>query len=204
MVRKIRITGSTVFPPAELEKIAAPFENREVTSTDLEELRQRLTAHYINQGYINSGAVIPDQNVADGVIEMPIVEGRLTRTEVEGTVHFSKDYFSDRVALSAGPPLNLRELEERLQILLGHPMVRSLNAQVLPGERPGEAVLKAQVEEAPRYELSAQVDNKLAPSLGEAKLTLTGAINNLLGRGDQLGAEFGYADGIPHDAKLRY
>ncbi len=204
LVRKIRITGNTVFPTAELEKIAAPFENRELTSTDLEELRRRLTAHYIERGYINSGAVIPDQSIADGVVEMRVVEGRLTRTEIEGTVHFSKDYFSDRIALSAGPPLNLRELEQRLQVLLGHPMVRSMNAQLAPGEQPGEAVLRAQVVEAPRYELGAQVDNKLAPSLGEAKLTLSGAVNNLLGRGDQLGAELGYADGIPHDVRLRY
>ncbi len=203
LVRKIRITGNTVFPTAELEKIAAPFENRELTSTDLEELRRRLTAHYIERGYINSGAVIPDQSIADGVVEMRVVEGRLTRTEIEGTVHFSKDYFSDRIALSAGPPLNLRELEQRLQVLLGHPMVRSMNAQLAPGEQPGEAVLRAQVVEAPRYELGAQVDNKLAPSLGEAKLTLSGAVNNLLGRGDQLGAELGYADGIPHDVRLR-
>jgi hemolysin activation/secretion protein len=204
LVRKVRITGNTVFPTAELEKIAAPFENRELTSTDLEELRRRLTAHYIERGYINSGAVIPDQSIADGVVEMRVVEGRLTRTEIEGTVHFSKDYFSDRIALSAGPPLNLRDLERRLQVLLGHPMVRSMNAQLAPGEQPGEAVLRAQVVEAPRYELGAQVDNKLAPSLGEAKLTLSGAVNNLLGRGDQLGAELGYAHGIPHDVRLRY
>ncbi|HEX5767117.1 MAG TPA: ShlB/FhaC/HecB family hemolysin secretion/activation protein, partial [Burkholderiales bacterium] len=205
MVKKINITGNTVFKAGELESIAAPFENREVTSTDLEELRQRLTQHYINAGYINSGAVIPDQKVEDGVIEIRIVEGRLTRTEIEGTVHFSKDYFSDRIALSSGPPLNLRELEQRLQVLLTNPMVASINAQVVPGERPGEAVLRAQVQEAPRYELSAVLDNKLAPSLGEAKLTLLGAVNNLTGRGDQLGAEFGYAgEGIPHDARLRY
>jgi hemolysin activation/secretion protein len=89
-------------------------------------------------------------------------------------------------------------------MLLTHPMVRSMNAQVVPGERPGEAVLMAQVQEAPRYELSAVLDNKLAPSLGEAKLSLLGAVNNLTGRGDQLGAEFGYAEGIPHDLKARY
>jgi hemolysin activation/secretion protein len=204
MVRKINITGSTVFKAGELEQIAAPFENRELMSTDLEELRQRLTRFYIEQGYINSGAVIPDQKVVDGVVEIRIVEGRLTRTDIEGTVHFDKDYFSDRIALSSGPPLNLRDLEQRLQILLGNPMVASMNAQVVPGERPGEAVLRAQVQEAPRYELSAIADNKLAPSLGEVKLTLLGAMNNLIGRGDQLGAEFGYAEGIPHDLRLRY
>jgi hemolysin activation/secretion protein len=204
MVRKIRITGNTVIPASELEKIAAPFENRELTNTELEELRQRLTQHYVGRGYINSGAVIPDQDIVDGVVEMRIVEGRLTRSDIEGTVHFHKDYFSDRIALSAGPPLNLRELEQGLQVLLGNPMVKSINAQLVPGERPGEAVLKARVEEAPRYDISATLDNKLAPSLGDAKLTLAGAMNNLIGRGDQLGAEFGYAEGIPHDLRLRY
>ena len=204
IVRKIRITGNTAIPASELEKIAAPFENRELTNTDLEELRQRLTQHYVSRGYVNSGAVIPDQNVVDGVVEMRIVEGRLTRTDIEGTVHFHKDYFSDRIALSAGPPLNLRELEQRLQILLTNPMVKSINAQLAPGERPGEAVLKARVEEAPRYDIGVVADNKLAPSLGDVKLTLLGAVNNLIGRGDQLGAEFGYAEGIPHDLRLRY
>jgi hemolysin activation/secretion protein len=204
LVREIRITGNTVVPTEELERIAAPFENRELTNTDLEELRQRLTRHYIELGYINSGAVIPDQKIVDGVVEIRIIEGRLTRTEIEGTVHFEKDYFSDRIALRAGPPLNIRDLEQQLQILLRHPMVKSMNAQVVPGERPGEAVLRAQVEEAPRYDLAAVIDNKMAPSLGDAKLTLLGTVNNLTGRGDQLGAELGYADGIPYDIKLRY
>ena len=203
-VRKFRISGNTVFPDGELEKIAAPFENREISNTELEELRQRLTAHYVSKGYINSGAVIPDQKVGDGVIEIRIIEGRLTRTEIEGTEHFDKEYFSDRIALHAGPPLNIPELEQKLQILLRDPMVKSLNAQVVPGERPGEAVLKAQVQEAPRYDIGAVLDNRLSPALGEAKLTLLGAMNNLTGRGDQLGVELGYAEGIPYDFKLRY
>lgn len=203
-VRKIRITGNTVVPTDELEKIATPFEGRELTSTDLEELRQRLTKNYIDRGYINSGAVIPDQKVGDGVVEIRIVEGRLTQTEIEGTVHFNKEYFSDRIALHAGPPLNIRDLEQELQILLRDPLVKSMNAQLVPGEHPGEAVLRAQVAEQPRYDLGAVIDNKMSPSLGEAKLNLLGTMNNLAGRGDTLGAEFGYAQGIPYDFKLRY
>jgi len=203
-VRKIRITGNTVIPDAELEKIAAPFENRELGNIELEELRQRLTKLYISRGYINSGAVLPDQKVSEGVIEIRIVEGRLTRTEIEGTEHFDKAYFSDRIALHAGPPLNLPELEQELQILLRDPLVKSMSAQLVPGERPGEAVLKAKVEEAPRYNLGLVLDNKLSPSLGDAKGTLLGSINNLIGRGDVLEGEFGYAEGIPHDVKVRY
>jgi hemolysin activation/secretion protein len=204
LVHKFRITGNTVFPTAELEKIAAPFENREISSTDLEELRQRLTLYYVNHGYINSGAVIPDQKVTGDVIEIHIVEGRLTETDISGTKHFNKSYFTDRIALHAGPPLNIRNLEQELQILLRDPMVKSMNAQLVPGAQPGEAVLKAKVEEAPRYDIGLVIDNKLSPSLGEVKGTLQGSVNNLIGRGDQLGGEFGYADGIPYDYKLNY
>jgi hemolysin activation/secretion protein len=204
LVRTFHITGNTVFPDAELQKIAAPFENREITNTDLEELRQRLTVYYVNRGYINSGAVIPDQKVTAGVIEIRIVEGRLSQTEIAGTKHFDKSYFTDRIALHAGPPLNIRNLEQELQILLRDPMVKSMNAQLVPGARPGEAVLRANVEEAPRYDIGLVIDNKLSPALGELKGTLLGSVSNLNGHGDQLSGEFGYADGIPYDFKLNY
>ena len=86
--------------------------------------------------------MIPDQRIADGTVEIRIVEGRLARIEVEGTEHFRKEYFSDRLALRAGPPLNVTELERELQIRLRDPLVASINAQLVPGDRPGEAVLQ--------------------------------------------------------------
>jgi len=203
-VSKFQITGNTVFTDAELAEIAAPYENRQISSTELEDLRQRLTKHYIDAGYINSGAVIPDQKVANGIVQIRIIEGRLTQTEIEGTEHFKKSYFTDRIELHAGPPLNIRNLESELQILLRDPMVKSMKAQLEPGQQPGEAVLKAQVEEAPRVDMSLVVDNKLAPALGEVRGTLLGSVNNLIGVGDQLSGEFGYADGIPYNFKASY
>ena len=203
-VRKFRITGNTAISDAELAKVATPFENRELGSAELEELRRQLTLLYVKRGYINSGAVIPDQRIAEGVVEIRIIEGRLVRIEVEGTEHFRKEYFSDRIELYAGPPLNMGELEQGLQIRLRDPLVTSINAQLVPGERPGEAVLKTRVAEAPRYDIGASLDNKLSPSLGEARLTLHGALRNLYGGGDVLSADFGVAEGIPHDLLLRY
>jgi len=203
-VSKFKITGNTVVSDAELAKIAAPFENRPITSTDLEELRRQLTLYYVNKGYVNSGAVIPDQTITGGVIEIRIVEGRLTSIDVEGTQHFRKSYFSDRIALYAGPPLNLVNLQEGLQILLRDPLVAGINAELAPGARPGEAVLKARVAEAPRYDLGMTVDNKLSPSIGEVEATLFGEMRNLIGYGDVLSGSFGFAEGLRYDAKLRY
>jgi hemolysin activation/secretion protein len=66
LVKRIKLTGNTVFSGEELAPIVAPYEGRTLTSEDLYALRQALTRHYIEHGYINSGAEIPDQEVKAG------------------------------------------------------------------------------------------------------------------------------------------
>ena len=78
LVREIRVTGSTVFSPDDFAKVTAPYVNREITSEDLEALRVALTLLYVNNGYVNSGAILPDQTVTDGVVNYQIIEGSLT------------------------------------------------------------------------------------------------------------------------------
>jgi len=60
-VRQIQVTGSTVLTTQELAQRTAPYENREVTTEDLEELRRQITLAYIEKGYPNSGALLPDK-----------------------------------------------------------------------------------------------------------------------------------------------
>jgi hemolysin activation/secretion protein len=62
-VRHIELIGNTVFSDQELEKITASYEGREITTDELQALRIKLTQYYLEHGYINSGAIIPDQKV---------------------------------------------------------------------------------------------------------------------------------------------
>ena len=64
-VSEIKVTGSTVFSDEELAQVIAPYVNRVLTTEDLEELRLALTRYYIDRGYVTSGAIIPDQTVAE-------------------------------------------------------------------------------------------------------------------------------------------
>jgi hemolysin activation/secretion protein len=104
MVGTIHVVGSTVFAPEELDKVKAPYENRELSTEDLEELRRAFTLLYTNNGYVNSGAIIPDQTVQEDEITFQIIEGKLTDINIEGTKNFLPFYFEQRIALSAGPP----------------------------------------------------------------------------------------------------
>jgi len=65
-LRKIHITGNTVLSDAELQAISRPYEGRNVNEDELRQLRQDLTAYYIGKGFINSGAVLPEQDIKNG------------------------------------------------------------------------------------------------------------------------------------------
>ena len=194
-VLEIRVTGSTVFSAKELEQLTAPYVGRDVTTEDLSALRQALTLKYVNAGYINSGALLPDQTVAEGVIEYRIVEGRLSDISVTGTAHLDSGYVRERLALGGVAPLNVNRLQDRLQLLLQGPFIERINAELAPGDRPGEARLTARVEEGPRSRVSATLDNDISPSLGQARVGLRGQLLSPSGRGDILGWDLGYAQG---------
>jgi hemolysin activation/secretion protein len=195
-VKEIRLTGNTVFSTDELKKFTAPYEGRVVASSELEDLRVALTRYYIDNGYLNSGAVLPDQKVVDGVIHMVIVEGRLTDIEITGNRFLNSDYIRDRLELGAGPPLNVNELQERIQIMLESPVIDTMNSQLRPGDRPGEANLTTRVKEGPRVQFIPVIDNRLSPPLGDVRALPQLYVYSLTGRGDVLSTNLGIAEGL--------
>ncbi len=196
MVRKIQVEGSTVFSAEELAKVTAPYENRELSTNDLEELRRALTLLYVNKGYVNSGAVIPDQTLQNGVVTIQIIEGKLTDIQIEGTKYFLPFYFEDRIALSSGPPLNINPLKEKLQLLLQDPRTERLNTELKPGLKPGEGVLHVQVEEASPFKAWVEFNNYQSPTVGESRGLGNIAVQNPFGLGDAFRFTYGQSKGL--------
>ena len=195
-VREIKVTGSTVFSPEELDKVTAAYLNRELTSEDLEALRVALTILYVNNGYVNSGAILPDQTVTGGVVSYEIIEGELSGIEVRGNQWFRPSYLQKRFNLDAGPPLNVNSLQRRLQLLLEDPRIQRLNAELRPGVRRGEGILDVRVEERTPYSLYLEYDNYQSPSVGENRGLVTLEHRNLTGNGDVAMAQYGGSTGL--------
>jgi len=196
MVQTIRVEGSTVLSQEELRQITAPYENRELSTEDLEQLRRELTQTYINKGYVNSGAVIPDQSIEDGQLTYRIIEGKLTDIHIEGTHYFLPFYFRQRIEQSAGPPLNIRPLKERLALLLQDTRIQRLNSELKPGLKPGEATLDVRVEEASPFKAWVEFNNFQAPTIGAERGLGTIAVDNPFGIGDHFAFTYGQSEGL--------
>jgi hypothetical protein len=92
--------------------------------------------------------VIPDQDVKFGVITVQVIEGSLTRIDVEGNDWFRAGYLRDRIERGAQTPLRLEPLQERLQLLQLDPRIQQVNAELRPGEKRGDSILQLKVKEA--------------------------------------------------------
>ena len=195
-VSRFEVIGATAFTRAELEEILKPYTGRVIGNEELEEARLAITRRYVAAGYVNSGAVIPDQEVRDGVVEIRVVEGRLSEVLVGGENGFRPGFIEKRMRLGAGPPLDVNRLQEQMQLLLQNPQIERVNAELGPGTRPGDAVLRMDVTEAPRGTYGVAFANNRSPAIGSNRGEASVAYRNPLGLGDALGARFGYGTGV--------
>jgi hemolysin activation/secretion protein len=194
-VKRIEVRGVTVFQPAQIAAIVAPYENRTVSGAQLQSLRVALTRLYVDKGYINSGVVLPDQKSADGVVIFQAIEGKLTRVTVRGKAHLSRRYVESRVRAHVKEPLNVSELQYALRYLQQDPNVQRLDATLGPGDTAGEAVLGVNVEEQPRFSAGVGVDNYQSSSIGATIGTVNLGARDLTGYGDDLRGSFGHSQG---------
>ncbi len=192
-VRRFDLIGNTVFGAEELAKVTAPYLNRTLTAEELQDVRRQLTLYYVERGYLNSGAVIPDQSVDKGVVQIQLIEGWLSSVVVSGNTHLRTDYLEDRLRPEAGAPLNVLQLQDRLQLLQQNPLIEQLQAQLAPGVQPGEGLLQLTVREASPYEAGLAIANNNPPSVGQTRAYLYGLDRNLTGVGDRLGLSYGHS-----------
>lgn len=195
-VERIDLHGNQVFDDEELQRaVARRWAQRWLAAEDIEALRQALTRYYVDHGYVNSGAQLPQQDLSGGVLRVDIVEGRLSTVQVHGNSLFDEDWLVARVLPDTQKPLQLAELQRRLLLLQEDPLLRRVDGRVLPGTQAGDARLDLGVEEVSPYWFAATYGNDRSPGVGARHFTLSAGMRSLSGRGDAL-----YLQGTPGDA----
>ncbi len=183
-IERIEFRGNTVVASTELAEIARPYEGRDVSVAELEELRQKLTHRYVDRGFVNSGALIAEGALAGGTLTVRIVEGTLAAVRLKGLERLRESYVVSRLVPDPRAVLNVETLRERFQLLLSDPHFDRVRAGILPAPQLGSAYLDVEVVRARPYQLIAFANNYRPPSIGEYALGISGWVRNLSGFGD--------------------
>ena len=189
-IQKIQVIGSTILSPDEIKALVNPLEGRLATLEQLKQVADKITEIYLNRGYITSRAVLPPQTITAGVVQIQVIEGKLSKIEVEGTKRLHKSYISSRIRLGAGMPLSTASLEDQLRLLRVDPLFENVEARLRAGDNEGESILIVRVLEANPFQSSFSIDNYSPPSVGSTRLGVNLRHRNITGNGDELAAAY--------------
>ena len=172
-------------------------------------LIQLVNQRFVALGYVNSGVLVPPQPVIEreGVLGLTLVLGRIaggSAVTIEPPVKgLAQSYIERRLPAARGVPFNAAAFEREFRILAEDDTLATINADLTPTGRAGEAALAISAVPANRFDLYASFVNNRSPSIGGERLALGGSMRNLLGSGDTLFAEVGTGDGV-EDATVSY
>lgn len=196
LLRSVRFIGVTVPLEDALTKIVAPYLNRRVAGGDLAAIRLAATRAYIDEGYVTSGVVLPDQDVTDGVVAFRAIEGELGEVIVRGADRLDEGYVSQRLRRDLGAPLRIQTLRDNVLILLKDPAIDTLELNLRPSGTQGRAMLDVKVVEASPLTLSATAANDVSPSVGGEAVELEALYRSLAVAGDALTVSGRLAEGL--------
>jgi len=156
----------------------------DLTFEDLLKVRSAITQYYLEKGYINSFAFIPEQSFSseNGVVEIRIVEGRLDRdidmSQMTGTEDFKK--YIKRLLESYlegsrnNQVLNQNRLEDALRLLQQDARIVGITARLEQTEALNVSILRiinAQESAPPPIaQLQFNSNNNRSPSVGSIQL----------------------------------
>ncbi|MDE5108366.1 MAG: ShlB/FhaC/HecB family hemolysin secretion/activation protein, partial [Trichodesmium sp. St17_bin3_1_1] len=189
-VLKVLVSGSTILTPQEIKTLVEPLEGRLVTVLKLRQIADKITEIYLDRGYVTSRAILPSQNIGDGIVEIKVIEGILGEIQIEGTKRLHNSYIESRIRLGERKPLDSARLEKKLRLLQSNPLFENLEASLRQSEIDGESILIIRVTEKKPLELSMSVDNYSSPSVGSERTGWTALHRNLTGRGDLFVASY--------------
>ncbi|MGD1920875.1 MAG: ShlB/FhaC/HecB family hemolysin secretion/activation protein [Pleurocapsa sp.] len=190
-IKTVRVQGDTILTQAEVDGIIKPLEGKTITLAELRLAIDDLTQIYLERGYITSRAVLEEESLDDGNIQIRIIEGTVKEIKVEGTQRLER-YVRNRVNLGIDKPLNTAKLEDQLRLLRLDPLFENIEASISAGDTPevGTSVVEVRVVESDRFNARVSIDNYSPPSVGSERLGLQAEYRSLIRGGDKIAVGF--------------
>lgn len=191
----VEVLDSTVLR-REIEQKVACYEGQTITLSDLFNLRSQITQLYIDNGYVTSGAFIPNGQLVDDHLQVQVIEGGVEDIQVNGLDRLQEGYVRSRLNRATRAPLNQQKLTQSLQRLQLDPNIAQVNAELTAGTEPGQSLLILDLEETHPLSFLAGADNYRSPSIGSEGLNVSATYRNIIGIGDTLSASYGLSQGL--------
>ncbi len=186
LVRSIRISGNTLFDPATLQALVADAGGQSLTLPQLGEIVARITRHYHRHGYALAQAIIPAQEIQDGIVVVEIIEARYGSIRLDNQGRVKSALLQDTLGtLQGGQAISQPRLDHALLLLSDIPGV-TVNATLRPGDEYGTSDLLVGTTTGPAISGYVVADDFGNRYTGRPRISATVNFNEPLQHGDVL------------------
>lgn len=184
-VNNITIEGVTLIDGDDIQDIVSEYEGKELSFIELQDLSNRLTQLYQEEGYVTSSVYTPPQRIENGNVILKATEGVVGETTFLKKRFFSSRAVMPRMGLDHGDHVNNDILGRQLRRINTNTDLE-VQAVLTAGAEYKETDIDFRVQEQRPYHVKVFWDNMGRRLIGEKRLGVTTTHNNLLGFGDQL------------------
>lgn len=174
---EIVLLGDVILTTAERERIVSPFLGIELGPKRIDLLLRKLTAAYIERGYVTTRAYLGPQNLSSGKLEITVVTGMVERISVDDRAETTV------WPLAAGEPLQLTDIEQTVD-QINRLRSRRAEASIQPGQTPGGSVIVLDTHPEKPWRVSLGTDNYGQSATGVQRRRLGAEWDNLFGLWD--------------------
>lgn len=196
-VTAFHFSGNTLLGSEQLQNAVADFLHRPLDYTALQAAAAAVAEVYRQSGWVVR-AYLPEQDIADGIVTIRIVEAVFGGSRIEGDeprrVRLDRIQNILNAHQKAGEFLNEDKLDRALLLAGDLPGV-GVSGTLREGLRPGETDLVLRFTDDKPVRGYVVVDNSGSRSTGEARANAEINLNSPLGLGDQLSSSLNHSEG---------
>lgn len=197
LIKQFKFTGNQKLSDSDLQALVVPYKNTSMSFAQIKGLTELIGEYYRQKGWL-ARALVPAQDVTEGVLTIQVVEAVLGGVRIDNQ---SKRVSTERVEawigshLPQNSGLSLDKLDRAMLTLNDLPDVNAVSS-LLSGKKEGETDLNVLVTDKPRVDGFLDVDNFGDPSTGMWRAVGNLYVNSPLGFGDQAIVYGLYSEGV--------
>lgn len=153
--------------------ILQPYLGNPLTMGQLNEICRKIMMYFDEQNQPVVSAVVPEQEVRGGVVQILVVKGKMGKVQVQGNRWFKTENIQDDIELKKGEELDLRTLTDNVAWMNSNPF-RQVEPSLTPGSEPGQTDVILEVQDRLPFRPFVSYDNFGIQSLGYNRFS-TGA-----------------------------
>lgn len=184
-VDHIQLVGTTVLSTKIQSQLTKPYLAHCLNFSDIQNVAKHITNYYIEQGYITSQALIPEQDLSSRELILQVIEGHIETIEIDN----SPERLIHQIFPSQqGKILNLRDIEQGLE-QLNRLSSAKYTIDIQPGSQNGYSRIIIH-QQGKKWPITGQLnlDNSGMKATGKQLFTGSLTIDSPLGLGEQWSA----------------